>query len=422
MKKRIIIPIIIAIILLSGLGVFTFLQLSDKDKLTVEEKEWLTQNQTVVQSVHVVNNVDVFGKNGEGVFFDFIKSVEEEYTLDINEITYNSGEAVDGNGFKILYEPTKNSVVFHEEHYVVISKEKQSFSSLSQLANKKIGILTSDQQLVTKFTEHVNGLTLNTYESQTNLLQALEANNDIQYAIVPLEENLTSILTSNYNIVYHISDMKKYFVYEKTENDIFSSIVEKHYLKWNKDNLSESINENQLNTFVTALSISDKDITDIQAKTYSYGFVNTHPYEVLLSGTYGGIVSEYLSRFAEFSKTEFTFTKYKNVSKFTEAIANNTNAIAINTAAISESAALIGNNTEAITNNTNSIEEIQGKITGGSINIDGASAVRRTCSLTMVAPDVDITNTYWALKNKFKLEVGVENTIDSSYPDICWFK
>ena len=323
MKKRIIIPIIIAIIVLAGLGVFTFLQLNDKDKLTVEEKEWLTENQTIVQNVHVVNNIDVFGKNGEGVFYDFIKSIEEEYTIDINEITYNSGEAIDGQGFKVLYEPTKNSVVFHEEHYVVISKEKQSFSSLSQLSNKKIGILTTDQQLVTKFTEHVNGLTLNTYESQTNLLQALEANNDIQYAIVPLEENLTSILTSNYNIVYHISDMKKYFVYEKTENDIFSSIVEKHYLKWNKDNLNESINENQLNTFVTALSISDKDITDIQAKTYSYGFVNTHPYEVLLSGTYGGIVSEYLSRFAEFSKTEFTFTKYKNVSKFTEAIANN---------------------------------------------------------------------------------------------------
>lgn len=68
------------------------------------------------------------------------------------------------------------------------------------------------------------------------------------------------------------------------------------------------------------------------------------------------------------------------------------------------------------------VYEIQGKITGGSINIDGASAVRRTCSLTMVSPDVDITNTYWALKNKFKLEVGVENTIDPQYPDIVWFK
>ena len=70
----------------------------------------------------------------------------------------------------------------------------------------------------------------------------------------------------------------------------------------------------------------------------------------------------------------------------------------------------------------NPVYEIQGKITGGSINIDGASAVRRTCSLTMVSPDVDITNTYWALKNKFKLEVGVENEVDSQYPEIIWFK
>ena len=68
------------------------------------------------------------------------------------------------------------------------------------------------------------------------------------------------------------------------------------------------------------------------------------------------------------------------------------------------------------------VEEIQGKITAGSVNIDGASAIRRTCSLTMVSKNVDINNTYWALKNKFKLEVGVENTIDPSYPDIIWFK
>lgn len=68
------------------------------------------------------------------------------------------------------------------------------------------------------------------------------------------------------------------------------------------------------------------------------------------------------------------------------------------------------------------VEEIQGKITQGSINIDGASAVRRTCSLTMTAQDININNNYWALKNKFKLEVGIENYVDSSYPKIIWFK
>lgn len=75
-----------------------------------------------------------------------------------------------------------------------------------------------------------------------------------------------------------------------------------------------------------------------------------------------------------------------------------------------------------LTFNEDPIEEIQGRITSGSINIDGNSAVRRTCSLSMVTPQADVTNTYWALHNKFKLEVGVENNIDSNYPDIIWFK
>ena len=41
-----------------------------------------------------------------------------------------------------------------------------------------------------------------------------------------------------------------------------------------------------------------------------------------MSGNYGGIVSEYITRFSEFSNTEFESTRYKNFAKFTEAIAN----------------------------------------------------------------------------------------------------
>ena len=68
------------------------------------------------------------------------------------------------------------------------------------------------------------------------------------------------------------------------------------------------------------------------------------------------------------------------------------------------------------------IEYIEGKITGGTINLDGASALRRTISLTMVAYDVNIDNFYQGLNTKVQVEVGVKNTIDSSYPDIIWFK
>jgi hypothetical protein len=53
--------------------------------------------------------------------------------------------------------------------------------------------------------------------------------------------------------------------------------------------------------------------------------------------------------------------------------------------------------------------------------VDGDSAVRRTCSITLIATDVNITDFYWGLKSKFKLEIGLKNNIDISQPDIIWF-
>lgn len=68
------------------------------------------------------------------------------------------------------------------------------------------------------------------------------------------------------------------------------------------------------------------------------------------------------------------------------------------------------------------IEYIEGKVTGGSINIDGKSAVRRSFNITMIAKDVNINDFYWGLKTKVKLEIGLTNSIDPKYPDIIWFK
>ena len=71
---------------------------------------------------------------------------------------------------------------------------------------------------------------------------------------------------------------------------------------------------------------------------------------------------------------------------------------------------------------------IEGTITGGSINIDGASAIRRSCSLNLLVTNEDIYNNnsyindkYWSYNNKFKLEIGIKNLIDPKYPDILWF-
>lgn len=76
----------------------------------------------------------------------------------------------------------------------------------------------------------------------------------------------------------------------------------------------------------------------------------------------------------------------------------------------------------ALTFQESPITTIEGRITAGSINVDGNSAIRRTCSLTIVAQDFDYSNYAWGLNTKFKLSVGVKNNINNKYPDIIWFE
>lgn len=40
----------------------------------------------------------------------------------------------------------------------------------------------------------------------------------------------------------------------------------------------------------------------------------------------------------------------------------------------------------------------------------------------MVSMDAQTADINWCIKNKFRLDVGVDNTIDNTYPDVCWFK
>lgn len=72
------------------------------------------------------------------------------------------------------------------------------------------------------------------------------------------------------------------------------------------------------------------------------------------------------------------------------------------------------------------IKEIQGRVTGGSINLDGNSSIRRTCNLTMVADEYenDLTNvnSLISINKKVELEIGFLNTTGQYLKyDILWF-
>ena len=73
------------------------------------------------------------------------------------------------------------------------------------------------------------------------------------------------------------------------------------------------------------------------------------------------------------------------------------------------------------------IKEIEGRISSGSINIDGSSSMRRTCNLTFVIEESEENNlmnidNLLSINKKIKIEIGIENIIDDKYDSIIWFK
>ena len=75
----------------------------------------------------------------------------------------------------------------------------------------------------------------------------------------------------------------------------------------------------------------------------------------------------------------------------------------------------------------NPIKEIQGKCISGTLSLDGASSMRRSCSFSMLADEetYDITNidSLLSLNKKFKLYIGYTNSLReyAHYGEKIWF-
>ncbi len=317
-KKRIIIISAIIIIFLILTTIITMSFLKDENKLTVAEKQWINDNISNVQNVNIINNVDIAGKSGSGIFYDFIKEIKNEYNITVNPITYNKGEEVGSRSFKIVTELNDNDLVFKEEHFALVGNNNKVYNLEEEI---NVGILNTDENLVKNYIKEANINFIN-YDDFDSLLNDIKNEEKIKFILVPLDENMSMVLSKDYKIYKHYSDIKKYFVYEIADNDPFSSILKKYFSIYKSEKLEESINNNILNALTTALNISEKELTNIQAKEYNYGFVNNTPYEVITSGNYGGILSLYLQKFSSVTNTDFKFTKYKNYNDFIEAIKN----------------------------------------------------------------------------------------------------
>ena len=315
-KKKSIIIIIISILLVIGIAIGLYFILNDKDKLTVSERNLVNESIGTIQNINVVNNVNVFGKDGSGVYYDFIKDFETEYGLNINPITFNEGSNPSGITFGVKQSISENDILFYTDHYVLVGKNNDIISQEENLNGKSIDILSKDLSYVSKYLKKASNVSFKQFETMDEMI--LDMNENDTYMLVPLIKNLDVILSKDYKVIYHFSDIKDYYVLQISD-DKLSSVLKKYYNKWNNE-FNDVYNNNLFKTFTNNMNISDTEVDSMQSITYNYGFVNASPYEVILGGKYGGIIAVYLSNFSKFADIEFNFVKYKNFNSFTKAI------------------------------------------------------------------------------------------------------
>lgn len=313
--KRILLVIpVIVFIVVATLIIMNVLK--DENKLTVKEKEWINNNLSTVQNVNIINNLSVFGENGSGIFYDFLNDMSKEYGLKINPVTYNNGESSVSHGFMATNSLDDNSLVIYEDNYVLIKKDYEVITDIASLSSKSIGVLSSDVNYLNSYLKSFN-LKLTAYENKKALEEAFSK--DLDYILVPKYEYLDYIIANDYQISYHFNDIKRYYTYE-LQGDYFSSIIKKYFTKWNGKYFDSSYNKAMKQALIENLKLTDSDIKQLNSKVYSYGFINNSPYEIIMGGNYGGIISVYLNKFSKVAGVDFKYSKYRSYKLLTNAI------------------------------------------------------------------------------------------------------
>ena len=225
-KRKNIIIVIISVLVVIVSAVVLFNILNDKDKLTVVERNWINDNIGTILNINVLNNVNVFGKDGSGVYYDFLNDFKDEYSLSINPITFNSGTNPSGITLGVKYNVDSKDEVIYKDHFVLVSKNNDVISTISDLNGKEIGVVGSDLSYVTKYIK--TNATFKQYETKDELIK--EMKDSLSYMLVPLTDYLDTILSNDYYVVYHFSDIKIYYVLELDDSTL-ASVLRKYYSK-----------------------------------------------------------------------------------------------------------------------------------------------------------------------------------------------
>lgn len=324
-NKIITISVIVVLVVVAVL-VFALNTSIGNSGLTIIEKKWINDNANKVVDVTVFNDIPIYGNGGKGVVFDFLDKFSEEYNIEFNKNSYtlSNKEVSYGNfAFKILNNEDKlsdNQILFYEDTYVIVgSNEEDTISSIDDIKDSKVGILSSDKNDILYYLD-INSDNVINYDDIDKLIQGYN-DKEVSYLVIPNVMYMQEIVKNNLSILYHIGDISKKYVLEVTDNDLYS-IISKFYLDYKDKYLTDSYSTGFLDAYFDNSSYTDVDRVNYNSSVYTYGYVVDMPFENADNDKFVGIISNYLKEFQSIANVELKVVRYNNISDLKQALIN----------------------------------------------------------------------------------------------------
>lgn len=328
-KKSLIIIIGLFIALLLSIIIYYYFNKADSNTtLTIIEKQWIDNNKNKVIDFGIANDIPIFNYNGNGIFLDFLDSLEETTGLELNRMSYDYEKENNYEySFKIVNEKSESDILLYQDNYVLVSNEDVRYFNTSEISNVTIGVLNNDVEAINRYLLGSNNISFKTYDNIDSLISSVIKNengtSDTNMIAIPRVISMKYVLTNNLYVAYNVSEYTNNYVISLGKEAKLNSILKKYFEKWNNESLKDSYNKNFTNNYFELSNTDDKEVVSFTSKRYVYGFIENAPYDKVVNNNLKGINHIILKDFENTSGIELKYEKFDDIDSMVKAFNSN---------------------------------------------------------------------------------------------------
>ena len=321
-KNKVLIVVTLLILLVIGILSFVLIfSANNKNSLTLAENKWIDSNKYNVIDVALISDMPIISYNGTGIVYDFLEYVTNKLSLKFNVIPYKIDNTVDYQyKMNIKDSASIDDIVLLKDNMVLVTKEKNIYTSVKSIPSMKVGVLSSDYETLNNYLKdnNINFVQLESYKDLKNSLVVSETSSvtpSVDAIIIPKVIITKEMIEKDFKISYQFNDINKYIVLETNGLSELNSILKKKFNVWKEKYYENSYDTNLLDSYYSFKKLTDVEQKKLQSKSYKYGFIDYGIFNNLNGNNISGYNELLLKGFNKFSDLSIDYTKYNSLSK-----------------------------------------------------------------------------------------------------------